>query len=186
MKKRSLISILVALIALCIFSSCNRYIDSGKTERNIPINDGFLYFYADSNVLDFKSKVGLKSDSERYEPKSFRIKLPKHLKWYKMSPPNEFTFYYERDQAIVVYINLFNPAEKKFLNYDPSEQELKEFIQHHVTASQEKYSINDIKYLTGRKQSIIRKGSAIILLYNILPANLDMFIKDVKSIEILE
>jgi hypothetical protein len=80
-------------------SSCNQYIDKATGEKRIPVYQGHLAYYSDSNVLVFKSNAGIRMDKEKYSAKSFYTKLPKGLVSYQLSNAETFSFYYKKGQV---------------------------------------------------------------------------------------
>jgi hypothetical protein len=165
------ISLLFAIGIVFIITSCNRYIDSANSIKKTSIADGTFYFYADSNFLHYKNKIGLSRDKQVSYPKAFEVALPKHIRHYFFSSSQEFYFYYDNNQTIFININLEDnePVSDSF--YVPDKIIIDNLISKSIISSREKYNINKISFNPGRKQAIIRKGDATILLYNIKEKN---------------
>ncbi len=173
-------SFLVSIVLIA--SSCSHYIDRVTT----PVNQGYLTFYPDSNVLIYKSNVGLKMDNERYNPKPFYTRLPKGIKWYEMENSQTFRFYYANAQVILISIDLFSEPNKIDTSYIPIQEEINKHIKSSASSTNEKFNINRIGINEARKQLIIKKEAATILLYNIKPKNLETFRATLESLEFLK
>jgi hypothetical protein len=175
----------IVSLSLCAISSCGHYIDKATTERSVPVMQGTFNFYADSNVLVYKSKVALTMDSETYDPKSFYVKLPKGLKWYTMDNSQTFVFYYGKDQAVVVLIDLFHADHFRDSDYVPTNTDIKTLITKAAPSASAKYDIRQIEEISGAKQLIRKRGAATILLYNIPPAKYIKFVTFIDSLKFL-
>jgi hypothetical protein len=177
----------LALVFICsIIISCSKYIDITKNKTHVPIMQGYLDFYPDSNILFYKTNVGLTSDMEKKYPKAFKVKLPKGLKFYELSNSTDFIFYYNKRQAVVINID----ADYKEITgdsvYFPTKAELDNFILYNTSTSNHNYNIKEIPMKSMGKQVFIKKGAATILLYNIEPKNYDLFFKYVNSFSFIE
>jgi hypothetical protein len=167
------------LFSIC---SCNRYIDAVKSKTKTPIMQGYFDFCpADSNVFVYKTNVGLKRDTEIAYPKSFKVTLPKGLRFYELSGSIDFGFYFDYDQVIFININAFDNVTKQDTFYIPRETELSELILNKLSTTNSKYNIKNISLNNSRRQAILMKGPATILLYNIKPENYDIFLKYVTD-----
>ena len=174
------------LILILGITSCNRYIDSVKTKTTTSIMQGYFDFYpADSNVLFYKTNIGLKRDTEVTYPKAFTVKLPKGLKFYEFSS-TDFGFYYNNNQVVFMKVNVFDSIPNRDTFYFPKEAELNDFILNKIFTTNGKYNIKNISMNQSRKQAMIKKGAATILLYNIKPENYDLFLKDVSSFSFID
>jgi hypothetical protein len=180
---RSILSICFSFLISVLFltSSCNHYID----RVTAPVNQGYLTFYPDSNILIYKSNVGLVMDKEKYSPKSFYTRLPKGIKWYEMENSQTFRFYYANAQVILISIDLFNAPNKIDTSYIPMHEEINKLIMS-ASSTNKKFNINRIGINEARKQIIIKKEAATILLYNIKPENLETFRATLESLEFLK
>jgi len=156
-------------------NSCVRYIDKVSAPRRIQIMQGDLTFYRDSNILIYKSVIGIKKDTEVGHSKPFYAKLPKRLKWYEISNSESFNFFYDNDQAIVVNIDLFESSSLIDTTYVPDKDEIVKFIASCPIATSDNYDLKNISVKTTRKQLLIKKNSASILLFNIEPGNINLF-----------
>jgi hypothetical protein len=178
------------LLLLAILSgtvSCNRYIDRTATEKRISIYQGHFAFYPDSNILRFKSNVGISLDKESYRPKPFYVKLPKRLVQYRLSNAETFSFWYKHGQGIFILVDLKNGTEKsnQDSSYLPTIQDIEKFRTHFIEDAKERYNLWNIEYRDARKQLMLKKGSALILLYNIQPKNYDLFLGSIKGFEFI-
>jgi hypothetical protein len=172
------------LLSVFFATSCNRYIDKATTERKVQVMQGNITFYPDSNILVYKSNVGLRMDNEVLKPKSFYAKLPKGLKWYAIGS-DVFKFYYPNKQAVAVNINQSDNAPIHDTTYVPTEAELSRFIDLSNPSSSDKYDLSKIDYKPNRKHLIMKKGAATILLYNITPKNYSKFTEYLKEFKFL-
>jgi len=169
-------SVVFGLLLLLLFqaSSCNHYIDKVTGERKMQIMQGSMTFYPDSNILIYRSAVGLRMDSEILKPKPFYAKLPKGLKWYSITNSQSFAFYYSDQQVVAINIDLSNKSFIRDTVYEPTKTELDDFINNN-TSDHGKYDMRYIKFNPQRKQRIIQKEAATILLYNITSENFSEF-----------
>lgn len=172
---RSLTLNTILLLLIGFASSCNRYLDVIRYNDSVPMKQGFFEFYPDSNLLIYKSKVVLTSDAEKIYPKSFKVKLPKKLKYYELFGSSDFALYYDKGQVIFIKVDLENKKPAQDTVYTPSKEQLNEFIQFKISTGNGKYDIKEIPFHAERKNVIIEKGSAVILLYNIYEENYDLF-----------
>ena len=184
MTRKNIFLLLGGLLSVFTLLSCNRYIDS-KSEK-IKILDGSFTFYADSNVLVYKSDVGLKMDNVVIKPKPFQVDLPKKIRYYELAAPSDFLFYYDKGQVASIKIDL---EEKRIVlpdtSYTPSSIELDSFIQQSPTENHKRYNIKEIPRRSERVNKVIRKGDATILLYNILKGNESVFEDNLNSFTFL-
>lgn len=176
-----------AILIIILFSSiaCNRYVDNGKTERKIQIQQSAFTFFPDYNFLVYKSNVGLKMDDIIIKPKSFEVRLPKKIKSYTFSNSTNFYFYYNDEQAIFIKINLERTDLTKDTFYTPNPNEVTNIIHHDILGADSKYNINKIELNTNRKQTLIQKGAATILLYNIKADNQNTFFNFLNSFKFI-
>ena len=181
-------SIKYSLLLLSIITvySCNRYIDSSRAKRQVVLNVGNLDFYSDSNVLVYKSNVGVKRDMETDYPKPFKVRLPKGLKGYEFSNSEEFLFFYKKQQSIVIKINLEKDTGTENISYSPDEGELRNFIEHKLYPGSGNYNIKEIPIKTNRRQMFIKRGAVTILLYNIEAKNYNLFFECVNGFSFIE
>lgn len=170
-------SCVVCILSLLLFqaSSCNHYIDKvtmGK-EREMQIMQGYMTFYPDSNILIYRSAVGITMDNEILEPKPFYAKLPKDLKWYSIQNSQSFVFFYSRQQVVAINIDLSNKGFTRDTIFESTKDEIDNFI--NSSTSEGKYEMRRIKFNPERKQLVIKKEAATILLYNITSDNFNKF-----------
>jgi len=165
-------SLFVVLLGM---TSCNRYIDKTTTERKIPIMQGSLTLYPDSNVFTYRSSILLKADNEVKTPKPFYVRVPKGLKWYGVENSQAFSFYYESGQVISIVIDLADNVVEKDSTFQPTKAEIEKYRIAFTAVANQKYNMWNIGYDQKRKQLLVKKGAATILLYNILPRNYDQF-----------
>lgn len=136
---------------------------------------GTLTFYPDSNVFIYKSSIGLKADNEVQKPKPFYVRLPKGLKWYGIENSQAFSFYYESGQVISIVIDLADNVVEKDSTYQPTKADIEKYRIAFTVEANQKYNMWNIGYDQKRKQLLVKKGAATILLYNVLPRNYDQF-----------
>lgn len=165
--------------------SCSRYVDKTTSIKEIPIYQGWLCFYSDSNVLFYKNKVGQQRGigTEAAYPNPYYIKLPKSLIWWTIGQ-DSFVFNYQNKQAIAIYMDLFHDKKIKDTSFIPNNIEIASALPH-FSVKRDKYDLWNIPMLRNRKHYIIYKGDAIILLYNILPSNYEHFIEATNSFKFL-
>jgi hypothetical protein len=183
------VSLLLAIGIVFIITSCNRYIDSARRIQKTAVADGAFHFYADSNVLHYKNKIGLSRDKQVSYPKAFEVALPKSIRHYFFSNSQEFYFYYDDNQTIFININLEDNGLASDSFYVPDKIIIDNHISKNLISSKEKYNINKISFKSVRKQAIIRKGAATILLHNIKEENYTKFLNllsDFKFVKIDE
>jgi hypothetical protein len=174
MKLMSSVVFCILLLVLFQASSCNHYIDKVTRERKMQIMQGSMTFYPDSNILIYRSAVGLRMDSEILKSKPFYTKLPKGLKWYSIENSQSFVFYYSHQQVVIINIDLSNKAFMRDTVYEPTKVELNNFI-NSGTSDHGKYDIRKIEFDPQRKRRVIKKEAATILLYNITSENFNEF-----------
>lgn len=178
-------------IVFCILSvllvettSCNHHIDKVTGERKVQVMQGYMTYYPDSNILIYRNNVGLRMDTEVYTPKPFYAQLPQSLNWYSFASAGAFEFYYPRQQVVAINIDLYHTAFARDTIYEPTAAEVENFI-NTIMPGHGKYDIRKIKLNLQRKQCIIKKGAATILLYNITPENLGKFSQYLEELEFL-
>lgn len=174
------------VIAFSVFlTSCNRYIDV-STGKTIPVQQGYLNIYQDSNVLTYRSNISLTRDTEKIHPKPFKVKLPKRIKYYEFVGSSDFFFYYDKNQVVLIKVNLESQNTILDTSYIPSDAGLNEFFQHVSTGSRKGYNIKEITSRVGRANRIIKKGDAEILLYNITKENEGLFSNYLSSLVFID
>lgn len=180
--------VLYGLLSMLIWGiiSCNHHLDAVKSERKLPISDGDLGFYPDSNVLNFRSRLGIRLDTEHYSPRSFYAKLPKGIKSWDISIPYWFVFYYDKDQAIAIDIDYHHLDANQYSTYIPDESGIDSVNNATLGDGSKKYDIRRIQTGIKRKSLIIRNGPARILLYNIRPGNYDRFVTCLREFKMLD
>ena len=184
MKASSLISCVLLFALFSFLSSCNKYLDVSKS-NSIPIRQGFFEFYHDSNLLIYKTNVILTRDTEKIYPKSFKIKVPKKLKYYEFKSSSDFALYYDKGQVIFIKIDLDSKNAMNDTTYIPTREQLNEFIQFKTSIGDGKYDIKKIPLYQESKSAIIQKGDAVILLYNIHAENYNQFFEYVNEFKFI-
>ncbi|QEC69296.1 hypothetical protein FRZ67_19025 [Panacibacter ginsenosidivorans] len=185
MKSRIFTFRIILFLLFIIANSCNRYLDVVKNKSDVPVKQGSFEFYSDSNLLIYKSNVILTRDTEKIYPKSFTVRLPKKLRYYEFVGSSDFALYYDGGQVIFIKVDLENKEPTKDTVCTPSPNQLNEFIQSNLSTGNGKYDIKKISFYTGRKNTIIKKGGATILLYNIYPKDYDQFFDDVNKFRVI-
>lgn len=184
-KKLSIFGIFrIAFFGLIVLSSCNRYIDTSKV-KNTPIDQGGLKFYPDSNLFIFKSNVIATRDKEKIYPKSFQVLLPKKIKFYEFVNSSDFGFYYEKGQVIFIKIELEPGVKSQDTTCSPSIEKAVELIQSDFNTGGNKNDIKTVAYYKGRRNALLIKGDATILLYNIVDGNYNSFFNYVNSFKFI-
>ncbi|NML42107.1 hypothetical protein HHL17_33280 [Chitinophaga sp. G-6-1-13] len=164
----------IGILILLSMDSCSRYIDRVAGENKMQINQGDITFYPDSNILIYRSDIGLKTDDVILKPKPFYVKLPKGIKWYTMTNSTSFLFYYADHQSVIINIDLSDFSTKRDSIYEPAISELAAFI-NTFPLDDSKYNVGNIRINPRRRQCIVRKDAATILLYNINDNKFDKF-----------
>ena len=182
--KKLLKNLLTCLIIINIIS-CNKYIDTIKSTDNLPVSQGYLNLYSDSNVLIYNNNMGLTSDNEIIYPKKFKVKLPKGLLFYEYIGSEDFIFYYKKKQTVFIKIDLINTINKPDSVYYPTNSEMSDFIQSKLTLGSQKWDIKNISIIPLRKNLFIKKGAATILLYNIEEKNYNFFVNYINEFKFL-
>ena len=178
---RSILLLGVAYLFLLLASSCSRYIDTTSAERQVTVMQGHLTFYPDSNILIYKSNIGLRADNNMQKPKSFHAMLPKGLRWFETNNSQSFAFYYAGKQTVAININLDEGAIEENEVFIPTDSDLTGFISKFLSTSTGAYDFKKIGVNSAREQLMIKKGAATILLYNIEPKNYDLFVKNISE-----
>lgn len=179
---RLVISVLI-MIEMFNLSSCNRYIDAKN--GNTSIEQGSLKFYTDSNLFTYRTNIIATRDKEKIYPKFFEVTLPKKMKYYEFINSTDFGFYYDKGQVIFIKIELEPTAQVKDTTYIPSQEKLEEFIQS-LKANDHKYDIKKIPVYKERRNAVLNKGDATILLYNVVDDNYKQFFDDVSSFKFIK
>lgn len=164
-------------------SSCNWYID--VTNESTSIEQGTLKFYTDSNLFTYRTNIVATRDKEKVYPKFFEIKLPKKIKYYEFINSTDFGFYYDKGQVIFIKMELEPTAQTKDTTYTPSQRELEELIQSVLKTNGGKYDIKKIPAHKERRNVILIKGDATILLYNMADDNYKEFFDNVSSFKFI-
>lgn len=183
MRSKTFIFLPVFLLVIFGISSCYRYIDA--TNGDTVIEQGSLKFYSDSNLFAYKTNIIATRDKEMIYPKYFEVTLPKKIKYYEFINSTDFGFYYEKGQVIFIKIELDSKIQSKDTTYIPSTEKLDEFIQLVIKTNGKKLDIKKITASKGRRNFIIIKGDATILLYNITNDNLKQFLDDLSSFKFI-
>lgn len=180
MGMRSLILISVVLIAANL-AACNRYIDKVYTGNDIQYH--YLYPFLDSNIFRYKTNIILTRDTEKIYPKSFELILPKKMRFYEIMGSTDFSFYYDKKQVISMKIDLEKKEEGKDSIYsDIALDQVEKFINTVMTGGGG-FDLKKIKPVPGRKHVLLQKSHATILLYNILPGNIETYTRKAAQIK---
>lgn len=162
-------------LSLFIVSSCARYVDTVRSYSNGSAKNDFFQFYPDSNVFRYQSNVVLTRDTEKIYPKFFEVKLPKKIRYYEFIGSTDFSFYYDKGQTIFIEVNLEKNKISQDTVYNPSRDQLDEFIESTAQTGNEKYNLKAIPFNGNRKHLVMQRGNATILLYNVEDKNFDLF-----------
>ena len=149
-----------------------------------PVEQGSLKFYTDSNFFTFKTNLVLTRDTEKIYPKFFEVALPKKMKYYEFINSTDFSFYYDKGQVVFIKIEL-EKVSNKDTTYTPTKEKLEEFIQS-LSTNGNKYDIKKIILSKGRRNTILNKGEATILLYNIVEDNYNQFFTYLSSLRFIK
>lgn len=168
----------MVLLCMAIMTSCNRYIDG--THGGNSIEQGAVKFYTDSNVFTYKTNIIVTRDTEKIYPKFFEVALPKKMKYYEFISSTDFAFYYDKGQTIFIKIALEPETMAEDTTYNPSPENLEEFVQTALKTNGGTYDIKRIPVHKNRKNAIIKKGVATMLLYNVLNDNYEQFFDKVS------
>lgn len=176
---RSLILILVVLVVANL-AACNRYIDKIYSGKDIQYY--YLHPFLDSNIFKYKTDVILTRDTEKIYPKSFEMVLPKKMRFYEIMGSTDFSFYYNHKQVICMKINLEKKEPVKDSVYTSiALGQIEKFVSTIRTGS-DKFDLQKIDPIPGRKHVILQKSYATILLYNILPGNIETYTQKASQI----
>ena len=168
----------ILVIGMATLCSCNKYFDK---VNNVQIKkEGFFTFYKNVNIFDYYSNVNFKADNEVWYPKSFEVNLPKGIKYWESSNSENFNFFYQGGQVILIHIDLQKSSTENTV-YTPTDLEIKEFIYQTLVNHNNKFSAEKIEINHSLKQIMIKKGSAKILLYNIANENYEAYFKALNT-----
>jgi hypothetical protein len=184
---KAYLSILVATILFSCFLGKENRLNAQENYLSKGRHDS-LEIFDDYYVYTFQSNLVANADKEKTNPRHFQIKLPKGMKSYKTFGLDQFAFFYKKKQCVFVYLNRnLNDQVSKDTSYIPTEQETDDIIFKLVanTWDLKKNNMQNNAYDNKRKSLIIRKGSAVILLYNILPKNFSNFEQYAKQFHFL-
>jgi hypothetical protein len=159
--------------------------DRAVSAREVGIKQGKMTFYTDSNILIYRDNVGTRMDKEEYKPRPFHVKLPKGILWYEMTNSESFAFYYKKGQTVLIQVDLSNSNSGQDTSYIPAESEIASFVNSFPTDTRNKFNIQNSSLMPGRKQLIVRKNGATILLYNIIPRNDSVFTTYLKQFKFI-
>ena len=175
--------IYIILVLASISAACNRHIDTVAKEDKLPKTRGYLKIYPDSNIFSYKTSITLTRDKEKIYPRSFKIALPKNLKYYEVVGSTHFVFYYDNNQSVMVVVDLepSTSVAENGLSYTPKAEEIDEIIQSKMTLTKSKFDIKKIPLNARHKQLVIKNKGATFLLYNIAPRNYDLFVNYLSS-----
>jgi len=165
--------IYIILVFASVSASCSRYIDAVAKKDKLPKTVGYLTIYPDSNVFSYKTSITLTKDKEKIYPRSFKIALPKDLKYYEVVGSTHFVFYYDNNQSVMVVVDLEGNT--------PVAEEIDQIIQSKLTLTKSKFDIKRIPLNVKYKQLVVKKKGVTFLLYNIAPRNYDLFVNYLSS-----
>lgn len=172
-------------ILLFAITSCNRYIDSGSNAKEISLSNSLLKTNADSNLFIYKNAVRVKADDQLFSAKSFSTPLPKGLKWCEILNSDKFSFFYNSSQVILISIDLEGSGFTQDTSYVPSEKDIQAFVSHYPVESGKKFDVRNVEFKQKRNHLLVKRQSASILLYNILPDNYAHFIHYIDRFKFL-
>jgi hypothetical protein len=182
---RTLQRLILGLVLIFPFGSCSHYLDKA-TGTSFKDAQGSISYYPDSNVMTYSSNIGLKADGEILNPRHFVAILPKGLLYGEEDNSMSFGFYYSKNQVIAIHIILSDNYPKGSDSaFVPSSMQIDDFKDLSQLDSDHKHHLRKMEDRSSRKQLIIRKGPATILLYNILPQNLDKFTRCMQQFRFL-
>jgi len=173
--------IYIILVLASFSAACNRYIDAVAKEDKRPKTVGYLTIYPDSNVFSYKTSITLTRDKEKIYPGSFKIALPKGLKYYEVVGSTHFVFYYNNNQSVMVDLEDSTIVAENGLSYTPKADEIDQIIQSKLTLEKSKFDIKKIPLNAKYKQLVVKRKGVTFLLYNIAPRNYDLFINYLSS-----
>ncbi len=132
--------------------------------------------YNDHLLFRYSSDIELKRDKEVFKPISFKIELPKGVRYWEISNSCDFGFYYKSSQVIFVSTDIYNERTKSDTSYVPSKKEIEKLISSSfVTNNHKKWNIKEMHLINNRKHLVIKKDGTIILLFNIKEAKLQYY-----------
>ena len=122
--------IYIILVFASVNASCSKYIDAVAKEDKLTKTVGYLTFYPDSNVFSYKTSITLTKDKEKAYPRSFKIALPKDLKYYEVLGSTHFVFYYNSNQSVMAVVDLEDSTSvaEDGLSYTPKAEEIDQII----------------------------------------------------------
>jgi hypothetical protein len=88
-------------------------------------------------------------------------------------------------QVLSIVIDLADSVTKRDSIYEPRKAEIEKYITYFTAGKNQKYNLRDIGYKQERRQAIIKKDAATILLYNIAPENYELFVECLKGFKFL-
>ena len=174
----------ILLLIMLSLVSCNTYIDAAK--GSTAVDQGSLKFDKDSNLFIYKTNFVATRDKEKVYPKFFQVKLPKKMKYYEFTNSTDFGFYYDKGQAIFIKIELEPKTRIQDTTYTPSQEQLGELIQSVLKTNGGKYDIKKIPAYKERTNTVLVKGDAVMLLYNVTENNYKRFFNDVNSFKFIQ
>ena len=148
-------SAVIYFLLFFVSASCNRYIDRSRGVNKIRVMQGDFSFYADNNVLIYKSNIGLRKDNEISYSKPFYVKLPKGIKWYEVLNSTFFSFYYDNRQVITINTEPSSEILSLDTFYVPEKSELDKFTIAGPPSRSAKFDIGKIELKPDRRQLII-------------------------------
>jgi hypothetical protein len=151
------------LLLLLVASGCS---PRANKATHSPVMQGNFSFYPDSNVLVYR-KPG--ADTSVFNP--LYIQLPQGITRYTMSD-NSFVIHYAHQQEIIINLDLSGKTFYTDTSYTPQAKEISAYVK-------------GGKLNTHRRQYIIKKGIATILLYNIQRKNFDAFNSELQKLKVL-
>lgn len=185
MKKNSLIIIFYVILTSC---STSKYIDLVANQQ-ILIGDGQMLFHDDFNELEFHSNITLTKDKEKYTPKSFKVNLPKGIKYIKVINSSKFYFIYDSKQLIYIKLD-YEHQKDQSINYisEPSHQKLNKILAP-ITDNYKKnknFTLNESIIGKSSNNILLKKNDYEILLFNIKDENLQNHILMLSTLSIIK
>ena len=154
----------------------------------MKIDEGYLASYVDSNVFVYKTKAFARMDMERLYPRFFEVKLPRNIQYFCFRGQDRFEFYYDKKQVVYIKIDLYDKGENNIdTTYQLALQESNELINfdEYSRSDTSKYILQRISFKKSRKTTVLKKGAATIILYNIVPRNHTQFLRLVNQFNFL-
>lgn len=173
------------------FSIAQNKADSFVYSKKICDDEQYVFNNDSVCFFIFKTKCHAILDTEIYFPYFFETQIPKGLKTGLFLGFDEFNFFYGKGQ--IVFIDI--PFITKVISNDTSYVPTKALIEYYIDEkfyrySNKKLSLLDmaykgIRYRRIRKNFIIKRGPATILLFNIKRRNFNHYLVSLNTFKLL-